>query len=501
MATGPARARLAVVPTRHVYDVAVVGGQLGGAVAGALLARRGLKVLYLEHDGAGQGYAHDGWLLPWAPAPLPPLKVVAALEDSLVELGVATEAHRVARSPQPGLQLLLPDARVDLLPDGPRRAKELARGLGDDAAPFGAALAKAAARADDTDAFFKAAPDFPPEGMWARWKTNRLVAKHPTLVEPQPLGDVGAQGLVRALAAFLHHAHGGGPLADSRPLGQLLHGAQIWPGAADGLRAFFVERLRGLGGDVLGADSGAVVEEITFDGGAAVGVKLVHHDQVYKASCVVAATDAAALRKLVPQKKRHRAVAEALDAPSARRLLFTLNVVLPERALPRGLGELALLSPQDAELGAVLLQVEPARRVGQDKPEPDAKVVCAACFVDANVRELGDDAQRAVAARLRAELDRVMPFALPQAQLESAPWLDAAAVRGGRLALHPHLAFDEPPLLGITGLPTHLPARGLYLASREVLPGLGLEGEVLAGRRVARQIQDALKKADPLEKL
>ena len=51
-------------PTRHVYDVAVVGGQLSGAIAATLLARRGYQVLYVEHDGTGAGYAHDGWLLP-----------------------------------------------------------------------------------------------------------------------------------------------------------------------------------------------------------------------------------------------------------------------------------------------------------------------------------------------------------------------------------------------------------------------------------------------------
>ena len=57
------RSRTSPAPTRHVYDVAVIGSHLGGAITAALLQRRGLHVLYVEHDGTGQGYTHDGWLL------------------------------------------------------------------------------------------------------------------------------------------------------------------------------------------------------------------------------------------------------------------------------------------------------------------------------------------------------------------------------------------------------------------------------------------------------
>jgi hypothetical protein len=43
------------------------------------------------------------------------------------------------------------------------------------------------------------------------------------------------------------------------------------------------------------------------------------------------------------------------------------------------------------------------------------------------------------------------------------------------------------------------PVKNLLLAGREVLPGLGLEGELLAGMRAARLVQETLKKKDPLK--
>ncbi|HSN14529.1 MAG TPA: NAD(P)-binding protein, partial [Anaeromyxobacteraceae bacterium] len=36
--------------TRRQYDACVVGSQVGGAIAAALLAKRGFRVLEIDHD-------------------------------------------------------------------------------------------------------------------------------------------------------------------------------------------------------------------------------------------------------------------------------------------------------------------------------------------------------------------------------------------------------------------------------------------------------------------
>ena len=53
--------------------------------------------------------------------------------------------------------------------------------------------------------------------------------------------------------------------------------------------------------------------------------------------------------------------------------------------------------------------------------------------------------------------------------------------------------------LGVEGLNQRTGVRNLFLASREVLPGLGLEGELLAGVRAARLVQEVVHKLDPLK--
>src|SRR5690348_9459659 len=110
----PPRTRLSVGPSRHVYDAIIFGGQLGGALCAALLAKRGHRVLLVEHDGLGAGYEHEGFLLPFGPFIVPPLRAMPAAEEAFTELALTTTFQRAVRLHQPDLQLILPRHRMDL---------------------------------------------------------------------------------------------------------------------------------------------------------------------------------------------------------------------------------------------------------------------------------------------------------------------------------------------------------------------------------------------------
>src|SRR5215217_2688213 len=124
MSQPPARPKIPAGPSRHVYDVIVLGSQLGGALAGALLAKRGHRVLFVEHDGMGPGYEHGRYLLPYAPSLIPSLKTMPAVEEAFTELGLSTAVQRALKPHQPELQLVLPRHRVDLHADEARRRAE-----------------------------------------------------------------------------------------------------------------------------------------------------------------------------------------------------------------------------------------------------------------------------------------------------------------------------------------------------------------------------------------
>ncbi len=502
MATQAARLQVPSGPSRHVYDVIILGSQMGGALAAALLAKRNHRVLLIDHDGTGTGYEHGGYVLPYAPSIAPALKTMPAVEEAFTELGLTTAIQRALRPHQPELQLILPRHRVDLHTDPTRRRDELAREFGETAEGLLSALTATASQHEASDAFFKEQPALPPDGFFEAWGLKKKIGQHPGLeAHPRLSNNTPPGALLRGLLPFLVYLdEPSSPLALTRPLSQALQAPQRFPGGNEGLREMLVRRLTELGGDVLTRENAEsfVVEEISFDGARFAGVKLVRSDVIYRASCMVAAMDSGALRRLVTDRKRHRGLLEQLDAASTRSILFSVNWVVPADALPRGMGELLLVETEDVELKPLLIQVHPARTPG-GKEDESLRVVCAGAFVPASVRDLGEEHMQALAQRIDAQLDTLMPFTKDKRVLRSAPYLDASGVRGSRLMPHPLYTFEAEAFLGVTGLRQRTAAKNILLAGREVLPGLGLEGEFLAGMRAARLVQEMLKKKNPLK--
>lgn len=345
-AAGAKPTRVNTGPTRHVYDVAVVGGQLSGAIAAALLARRGYQVLYVEHDGNGSGYQHEGWTLPYAPFVMPPLKALASMEEAAAELGVNTALQRLLRLSSPMLQLVRPGVRLDVHAEPAKLQAECKRALGETAGPkFATAFTAAAGAAERSEPFLREKPDLPPEGIFGKFKLNRLVDRHAGLKDLPVLTDDPHEKLLKGLTPFLTYTMAAEGLAATRPLALALSGLYTIPGGREGLREVFLSRLKELGGDVLLHDESTVAETLAFDGGKLTGIKLVRSETIYKTACVLGATDAGALRRLLPEKKRHRALSETLDGAQTKQILFTLNQVLPERALPGAWASLCCSRP------------------------------------------------------------------------------------------------------------------------------------------------------------
>jgi phytoene dehydrogenase-like protein len=497
-----ARPRLISRPSRHVYEVIVMGGQLGGALAAALLAKRGYRVLLVDHDGLGHGYEHDGWVLPYAPFVSPPLKTMPVIGAALQELGLSVTIQRATRPHRPDLQLVFDNHRVDLHAHPDRRRAELVREFGGSGARVGDQLAAISTQHEQSDGFLKQFDNLPPDGPLSMWRARREVKKRPELqLAPALSADNAAADLIRRMLPFLTWLEDADtPLARTRPLSQVLRSPSRLPGGHEGLRDLIVKKLVDLGGDVLSSDTSDsyVVEELAFDGGRLVGVQVLGSSNIYRGSGVIAATDAGALRRLVGDKKRHRALVETLDLVRTRKFLYSVNWVVPADVLPRGMGELVLVDTGD-DLGTLLVQLHGVRRTTGEEDRL-MRVVCAGAFVPASVRELGEPKLHALKKQIEVHLDRLMPFVRQHLVLSSAPYLDAGGVRGSRLLPHPLLEINVERFAGVTGLSPRTPIRNLFLASREVFPGLGLEGELLAGVRAARMLDEQLNKKSPLRR-
>ena len=502
--------------TQRLYDVCVFGSQLGGALAGALLARRGYRVLHVDHDGARASYEDGGYLLPYAPSLVLSPRLFPAAEAALGELGLATDALRALEPCNPDLQVLLPRHRVDVGHEAHRRLAEFRREWPADADRLEAAFGEASKLFELANPFLRALPPLPPAGFGDRRavsKALKFAASAPGAPRAGVEGAAPFEGLqdhpivaaLRIAQRFVGYLDGPpSPLASTRLLGGLLHGSHRLATGHLGLRETIRRKISEVRGEVLGLDAPAVVERLEVSGGRIGAVRLAGSPNAWVARVFISATDAPSLKQLLPPDGSMAKVATLLDAIRPRRQLLAVNLVVKRAALPPALGDavLALRDPSgsDGVDNAVLLQVLPARRdrgKGASEAVADERVVSAAGFVSADVRDQGEEHLLGLAREIREAIADAIPFFERHLVRESIPALVTAGERrGSRLLPHPLYEVDLDQTLGVTGLPTRSPYKNLIFAGREVVPGLGLEGEFHAGLQAAAAAQELLGKKD-----
>ncbi len=505
--------------TQRLYDVCVVGSQLGGVVAGALLARRGLRVLHVAHDDPGFHYVDHGYVLPFGPAVVPNPRHLPAAEAVLAELGLATDFSRALAPSEPDLQFLLPRHRVDVSHDPAVLRAELKREWPKEAEPLEGALATLGTLFDFAGFFLRAAPPIPADGFGERRavaKALKLAASAPgapavPVDEARPFGGLEEAELVRSLLVahrFLTYLDGeASALSLVRLLGGALRGTSRLPGGLGTLNEMVRRRIAESRGELRGGPGEpAVATSLEITGGRVDAVRLSDSPDAHVARAFVIATDAERLRTLLPAAVSGSRQATVLDRVSVTRQLLSVNLVVKHAALPPALGD-NVLALRDAAGGdgldnAVFLQVLPARRDARKGPGEkvpladvvDERVVCASGFVPAGG---GAEALREAASRIREAVADAIPFFERHLVAESTPVL-ADASRAALPPSHPLYRSDAEERLGVAALPVRGPWKNLFFAGREVAPGLGVEGEFYAGIQAAGHVAALLGRKDVL---
>jgi FAD dependent oxidoreductase len=465
--------------TQRHYDVCVLGGGVGGAAAGAMLARRGFRVLIVDEGGRAPR-ADGGWLLPAVPSLQPQVRQLPAVEALLAEVGLVSDAARAQEALAPDLQLLLPRHRLDLCREPAALAAELRREWPADAARLAAGLQALLADADTAGHFLKAAPPLPPGGFFDGFALRKAlrVTGAAELARRQPLAPLGDHPLAAALAALpglLGHLDGPpAPLAAARICGVAVRGlARTAPGAST-LEEALRKKVAETRGELLGGPGEpAKVEALGLDGGRLTTLRVAGSTDAFAARAFLLAAPLEWLAALVPGGVSPRAQKALARVRPGRRLAALHRVVRPA-ALPPGLGSAALVmlpgAPPDQ---AVLLEIQPARhdaRKGAAAPADGARLVSAWTLAGD-----GEAGAAAAVARLGAALEVALPY------------LDRHLLHGSGPVLAPHLLVAADPAAGVAGLPVRSPWKNLLLCGREVVPGLGMEGELYAGLQAAAQ--------------
>jgi phytoene dehydrogenase-like protein len=406
-------------------------------------------------------------------------------ELSLAVRGVAREAGRLLEPSRSPLQILLPRHRLDLPVSRSDRTSELRREWSADAGRLEGSLEAVRALFDREQPFLASHPPLPARGLRSRWRLHRAQRLVPGGAGrgAMPLADLGAHPLASALRAawpFLSSLEGEpSPLGLSRTLGGVLQGTLRTAGGEAAVAVLLRRRIAESRGEFLGGEGEpAPVSALELAGGHLTALRVKGADSRYTARAFVFAGDPGSLPPLIGQAGRLESYLSGV-VPSGR--IFSMSWVVRADALPAPLGDVALALPSEGS--PVLVQTIPAVRVGARGHEASSgeKVLTAGMAIAKGA------SPAEAAARLRRSVAEFLPF-LDRATLHESATGEREAAGG----FHPLFAARPDRALGVGGGSSASPISNLFLAGREVLPGLGFEGQFEAAWQAARAVETLL---------
>ena len=306
------------------------------------------------------------------------------------------------------------------------------------------------------DAFVRDPPPLPARGFFERRKLRKILPNPPEL----PEGFVGEA--LHALAPFCASlVDDTAPEASAREAATLLRAPLRLQGGAGQVWELLRGKAEAGGTHVLGGRCARLRVERR-------GASFELEGAEVRANVIALATSPARIAELCEGGGRvERNLIDESNLPVARKIALAHFVIRAE-AIPQGLEEAALLYSRE---GPALLACHPARRArGEARGE---KLLTFSRAIDT-----ADNDGAALIAAARKALDPVLPFFERHIVHETA---DLHPQQGQRL-LRPHEGIHSEPI-GVR--PVSDAHERVVFASREVYPGFGLEGSLLAARACA----------------
>ena len=489
------------MPT-NTYDLIVLGDDLAGVVAGALCARRGMRVLHARVGVVPEAYQLGPHRLPVRPLVLAGL-ATPAVKRVIDELHFDHMLKRKLIDHAPPFQLVAPDARIDVTGDDVVLARELTRELPSPALAS-SAIEGAAGLAAQLDAVLGPETTFPPAGFWERREVGRSTAR----LEEEAAAWFAAAAdddLARSfleLPAALHcrtNPLAMSPLGRARTLATWRAGTQRLPGDYQALRDMLTEKMGSHSGEVRSVRP----TDLLWSWGKASGIRLESGEEL-GAEHIIAALPLDQLSPLV-DKKSPKQLARLIEGVKPAGWRYALNLVVAEGGIPEGMARtvLVIADPSAPPVGANAFAIH------RGEPDSEARVVItieAVCPLPQNGESL-QDAFADLRIALRERIDMVMPFIGDHVVLAHSPH-EGVPAEGAEGALElaepirplPVWGSTLDPYLGLTAVPYQVGIKHVTMASSQVIPGLGLEGDFIAGACAARiACQSAGKKRDYLQ--
>lgn len=489
--------------SRSYFDVIFLGAELAPLTCAALLAKRGFRVLVLGQGDVPPHYRIGPFSLPrratscvGAQSPV--------MRRILAELGLSQSFRRIASTPSTAFQVALPQHRLDISPDRERLGAEIQREFPEVRRPIEDFHHQAAQLSSRLDEALAESMVWPPETMLERRALSRVrqraqlprTGEEPDVLAEFPEGHPFRR--VTLAPAYFEGAAAG----DSRATLGAMHLYNnlysrnvILRDGLSSLRSLLIDRIHGHSGEVQ-LDERATA--ILLKRNRVHGVSLFGSGVELSAGFVASGIDISAMLRLLPERSMFEELFERSGEPQIRNYRYAINFVVRREGVPQGLQrDLFYIGSGGLRSGP-----ENALHVQRHDISDTHTLISAETLLSAAQVHSQPEYLASMRGRVQHTLRDIIPFMDRHLVLvdsphdEHPPELHEEGLtlrtehlgRRGPSTLPVTFTFPVRRALNLCALPTRGPIKNLLLCNGQVIPGLGLEGELLSACSTASVI-------------
>jgi phytoene dehydrogenase-like protein len=477
------------------FDVIVIGGQLAGRISAGLIARAGRRVLVIDQGESSPTYEEQGWLLPRHSLPAPNHEASAAIKNIHRSINFAAPPV-VTGSEDTSLQIAIDRKRFKLHVDATARSREFTREIPDTVERSKAVWQSLTERDIEMDKYLAANPNLTPWGFFQSW----LVRRQWQLQEASTNSQLNLEGLdilesvIEHPSVFFSYLQNPKGLGRNRLQGLYLTQTQCPRSMDKPFDTLLDKHLESLGVEFRRDKK---IESIEVEKRRLTRLVLAADKKSYAADFFIANT-AIDLDSTLPEPHASKGYLKKPERMKITGGVVTLNLVIHTQAIPQGLEKQLLLADAPTPL---YLALSPAWRAGvalNKRHDPDHTVVSISQRIDDEALHNSENPQ-ALGQVMIERLTQVAPFIQDHIVASSfsraVDHLSASDKRDTRsLLVQPGYAPQTSAPLGIVGRNLRTRFKNLLHVGKDVLPGLGVEGEYLTGQAAAEQLQKLAKR-------
>jgi phytoene dehydrogenase-like protein len=404
----------------------------------------------------------------------------------------------------PAFQVVVPGHRFELAADPADLGRELDREFPTVARAIEGFFGRQARMREALDHALDLDLTLPPTSFLERRAVSRALEQLPKdRDESDPLREIPEDHPFRLVlhaplrfsdAMDPDHAHG---LRARRAFSSWSSGGAALSDGAESVRELLVASIRAHKGEVLDRDK---IDRIHVNArGLAEGVRLAASGDDIGADHVLLGHDITTYLGMLPDRRPFEELFERTGEPVVRYYRYTLNLVVTAEAVPAGMARdvFFVRDPERSLAGANCLHLETHRADARGR-----RLVCVEALLPRRAVEEADETLGTLREDLLAAVADLVPFLGDHLLYVDSPHDDRPArdVRLGRDLVPPEkwargprtmetvLGYPMTSVHGLAALPTRTPIPNLLLCNEQVLPGLGLEGLLLAAWAAARAV-------------